>query len=192
MLKQIFVAFLSLTNLSYVPDTKRILDHHEVHDQQKHFNHDSFLTSWNDASFNMESAMSIAFERYKNNLIEQQEAKTDNYDTTREEQALEKLASENLVPGTIRVRYHNGRGYISSYLQLENSYCWHYGDCFPTLYLHNEKKLSNQADTLKTLISAEKKPKVTVYLSRKRPLQFSQSKKILYSIDLDFTKSIEC
>ena len=54
-----------------------------------------------------------------------------------------------------------------------------------------KKNYLNQADTLRTLISADKKPKVTVYLSRKRPLQFSQSKKILYSIDLDFTKSIE-
>ena len=68
------------------------------------------------SSFNMERRREVAFETFKSNLEDltrSQNRKTIEKQACREEQALEKLASENLVPGTIRVRYHNGQRYVT-------------------------------------------------------------------------------
>ena len=192
MLKSLFLALLYFTNSADYGshNQKALLACRDVHKKQDHFNHNDFLTSWDDSSFTMGSAITIAFERHKNNLREQREAKKVNYyDATREEQALEKLSSNNLALGHIRIRYPDVKGHATSYLQLENSYCWHSADYFPALYVRNEKRLLQQADELRKLISSEKKPKASVHLSHKNALTLSsQSQKTLYTIDLDFTK----
>ncbi len=103
------------------------------------------------------------------------------------------LQSEHLALDHIRITYYNvdnngNRPFNCIYLQLENSYYWHFLHALPTFYSRDEKKLDKELKKLEKIIASGKMPKVSFKLSNKSSfhIPFTKPSKILYTLHLDF------